>query len=416
MAKPMPIIPIVTVDPCASSRMNGEQPSRYDMMTRQKALYPQANASVLKPQQHFTVSTTRFALLVTCLMLVATTGCQTFSTSMVGVSNAAGVANGLAAAAATGDPSACLNNGEIMPASQRPPAELTKMTLPTYRIEPPDTLLLEAIRVIPKQPYLLRPLDSVQIVASGTPIDQPIFNVYTIDADGSVNLGPAYGSVQLEGLSTEEARDEIARILRRTLVQSDVAVTLIQASGQQQIFGEHQVSPDGTISLGIYGRVQVAGMTVDEARYAIEEKMSEFFEAPEISVDIFGYNSKVFYVITEGPGDGVQRLPITGNETVLDAIATLGGIGSTSSKRIWISRPAPHGVGCDQVLPVDWNAITKGANTCTNYQMLPGDRLFIAQDRLVALDNFISKILNPFERSLGFTLLGSQTIQSIQQF
>ena len=350
------------------------------------------------------------------LLVSLTTGCQAFSTSTMGLASAGGVTNGLSVAAATGDRSACLNDGEIVPASQRPPAELTKMTLPTYRIEPPDTLLLEAIRVVPKQPYLLKPLDSIQIVASGTPIDQPIFNVFAIDADGSVNLGPAYGSVVVEGLSVEEARDEISRVLRKTLVQSDVAVTLIQASGQQQIFGEHQVSVDGTISLGIYGRVQVAGMTVDEARYAIEEKLSEYFDAPEVSVDIFGYNSKVFYIIFEGPGDTVIRLPITGNETVLDAIASVGQIGPNSSKRIWISRPAPHGVGCDQVLPVDWNAITKGANTCTNYQMLPGDRLFIAQDRLVALDTFISKILNPFERMFGFTLLGSQTIQSIQAF
>jgi polysaccharide export outer membrane protein len=348
--------------------------------------------------------------------MMATSGCQTFSTGNLGLASPGGVTGGLAEAAATGDPSLCENYGEILPAADRPPAELSKMTLPTYRIEPPDTLLLEAIRVVPKQPYLLKPLDAVQIVVSGTPPEQPIFNVFAIDADGSVNLGPSYGAVHLQGLTVDEARDEISANLRRVLVQSDVAVTLIQASGQQQIFGEHQVSVDGTISLGIYGRVQVSGMTIDEARSAIEQKLSDHFEAPEVSVDIFGYNSKVFYVITEGPGDQVTRLPITGNETVLDAIATLGGIGSTSSKRIWVSRPAPHGAGCDQVLPVDWNAITKGANTGTNYQMMPGDRLFIAQDRFVALDTLISKVLNPLERLFGFTLLASQTIDFANRF
>ena len=101
---------------------------------------------------------------------------------------------------------------------------------------------------------------------------------------------------------------------------------------------------------------------------------------------------------------------------MLDAIATIGGIGSTSSKRIWISRPAPHGVGCDQVLPIDWDAITKGANTCTNYQLMPNDRLFIAQDRLIALDTLISKLLNPVERLFGFTLLAAQTVNQFQIF
>ena len=123
-------------------------------------------------------------------------------------------------------------------------------------------------------------------------------------------------------------------------------------------------------------------------------------------------------MITEGPayGDQVVRLPITGNETVLDAIATIGGISSISNSKIWISRPAPHGVGCDQVLPVNWDAISRGANTSTNYQILPGDRVFVAADRLVAFDSVLGRLITPFERIFGFALLGGQTIQVLQRF
>jgi hypothetical protein len=73
-------------------------------------------------------------------------------------------------------------------------------------------------------------------------------------------------------------------------------------------------------------------------------------------------------------------------------------------------------MGCDQVLPVDWDSITRGANTCTNYQLLPGDRIFVAADRLAALDSIVSRVLNPIERMLGFSLLGGQTIQVLQRF
>jgi hypothetical protein len=83
---------------------------------------------------------------------------------------------------------------------------------------------------------------------------------------------------------------------------------------------------------------------------------------------------------------------------------------------MWISRPTPNGSTCDTVLPIDWQAITSGASTSTNYQLFPNDRLFIAQDRMVAFDGTVSKILNPFERVFGFLLLGAQSTQTLQRF
>jgi polysaccharide export outer membrane protein len=133
---------------------------------------------------------------------------------------------------------------------------------------------------------------------------------------------------------------------------------------------------------------------------------------------VFSYNSKVYYVVTEGAGfgDNVARFPVTGNETVLDAISQINGLSRLSSKDIWIARPAPSGVGCDQVLPVDIAAIMKGGSTATNYQLLPGDRVFIAQDSMVAFDSLIGKITAPFERIFGFALLGSSTVQQFNRF
>lgn len=43
----------------------------------------------------------------------------------------------------------------------------------------------------------------------------------------------------------------------------------------------------------------------------------------------------------------------------------------------------------------------------------PNDRIFVAEDKLVALDTFVTKATAPFERMIGFTLLGTQTTQTI---
>ncbi len=88
----------------------------------------------------------------------------------------------------------------------------------------------------------------------------------------------------------------------------------------------------------------------------------------------------------------------------------------TSSKTMWIARPAPEGLCAEQILPVDWNAITQGASVATNYQLMPGDRLYVAEDKMVAFDTWVSKAISPFERLFGFTLLGTQTIQTINRY
>jgi protein involved in polysaccharide export with SLBB domain len=197
----------------------------------------------------------------------------------------------------------------------------------------------------------------------------------------------------------------------------DVSVSLIFSSGAQQIVGEHLVGMDGQVSLGSYGEVYVAGLTRAQAKEAIEERLTEFLEDPEVVVDVFAYNSKKFYVITKGGGfgDNIVPLPVTGNETVLDAIGSIGGISQVSSTKMWIARPAPNGVGCEQILPIHYEGIIAGS-TATNYQILPNDRLVIADDPMVKFDAFVAKITRPFERIFGFVSLGTAMLNRIERF
>jgi polysaccharide export outer membrane protein len=298
------------------------------------------------------------------------------------------------------------------------PTELKKVSLPPYVLEPPDILLIDALRVIPKQPFQIQPLDVLQVEAEGTKLDQPIRGLYLVEPGGMLNLGPGYGKVKVGGLSLEEAADAVVKKLKETLTSPQVSVTLNESGGQQQIAGEHLIAPDGTINLGTYGSVYVSGLTVREAKEAIEKHLTQYLEAPLVSVDVYAYNSKVYYVITQGAGlgDDVTRLPVTGNETVIDAVAALGGISQVSSTKMWIARPAPNGNACEQILPVNWNEIAQGASTATNYQLMPGDRLFIAQDRMTNFNTVVGKILNPFERIMGFVSLGASTGNRIVRF
>lgn len=325
------------------------------------------------------------------------------------------------AGCATVEPHAHTAIQEETPAEELIPTELCKVSLPTYRIAAPDILSIDVIKVVPKPPYKIEPLDvlNIQVPSSQTLPDQPVTNTFQVSSAGAVTLGPAYGSVVVEGMTLDEAAEAIKVHLENVIKIADVSVALATPAGKQSISGEHLVAQDGRVNLGIYGRVYITGMTVDEAKQAIEEHLSEFLEKPEISLEVSAYNSQVYYIITQGlgnsQGDNVTRVSVTGNETVLDALAQVNGLQQFSSQKVWIARPTPNNLGYDQILPVDWRAISQGGSTATNFQVLPGDRIYIAENKLLAFTNFLQNATQPFENAFGFTLLGVQTIQTINR-
>ncbi len=328
------------------------------------------------------------------------------------------------------------------------PRELQKVSLPRYRVEPPDILLIEAVNAVRPPHTVLRSGDVVTItLANPEPLEPiaPDINPieaqyqaqlqarsklidadYIVQPDGTVNLGPIYGNVQVAGLTANQAEQAVRNHLTAYDVDEQgraagirdplVTLSIPDLSAPQAIQGEHLVRPDGTIALGIYGSLHVAGRTLPEIRAHVEQHLSQFVKDPDVNVDVLSYNSKVVYVITDGGGYGEQvvRLPVTGNETVLDAISQIQGLSQVSSKRIWVARPAPAGTECAQVLDVRWNEITREGITSTNYQLFPGDRIYIQADHMISVDNFLAKTLAPFERILGVTLLTNGTIRSLE--
>lgn len=302
------------------------------------------------------------------------------------------------------------------------PREQAKVVLPEYIIEPPDILQIEAINLTPKSPYQLRVFDIISISSSGLTdeevVEEATDGEHTIQPDGTIRLGPTVGDIAAAGLTTQQLKEAILTKLKAVYKAPDLRVTTLQIAAQQQIAGEHLVAPDGRVNLGSYGRVLVVGLTMEEARAAVQAHLSQFLEKPELSLDVLGYNSKVYYVITQGAGlgDRVAVLPSRGNETVLDAIGQIQGLDSNSSTRMWIARPGYNECGGDQILPVDWVAVTQRGDIKTNYQLMPGDRLYVSEDKMVAIDTHLAKLFSPIERIFGITLLGTQTGNGIATY
>lgn len=296
------------------------------------------------------------------------------------------------------------------------PRENHTVTISDYVINPPDVLVIDLIRAVPLPPYVIKPQDLLFVHVKGTPAEDPIKGAFRVEPEGVVRFGPAYGSVRVADLTIDEAIRDVEKFLKKSLKEPQVFISLEETRGVQLVRGEHLVRPDGTVNLGVYGRVHVARMTQEKAKEAIEEHLSKYFQKPTVAVDIGGFNSTVYYVIFDGGGSGEQviRLPYTGHETVLDAIGQVYGLPAIASKsRVWLARPDESRPE-DEVYPIDWRGITQKGQSATNYQIFPRDRIYVAAQPLVAVDTYLGRMLAPVERVFGITLLGNSAIRGFR--
>src|SRR5215475_14258224 len=70
------------------------------------------------------------------------------------------------------------------------PSELSKVALPEHVIAPPDILLIDAVTLVPRPPYLIKPLEAlyIQVRIPGAKEDkaslvpgQPIDGIYRVE-------------------------------------------------------------------------------------------------------------------------------------------------------------------------------------------------------------------------------------------
>lgn len=177
----------------------------------------------------------------------------------------------------------------------------------------------------------------------------------------------------LQAMPPDLARELSKQVLPPYLVEPG-DVLLVQ--GTDGLAPEQPVLADGTISLGRYGVVVVANKTLPEIEILIGSAIGNQVKEPgPVGVRLSAGHSKVFYVLGEVKSPGAY--PLTGHETVLDGIMAACGLTCRAAKcRIILSRPTSPD-RCRIVLPICYDEIVQQGDTTTNFQLMPGDRIFV---------------------------------------
>lgn len=121
-------------------------------------------------------------------------------------------------------------------------------------------------------------------------------------------------------------------------------------------FDALQVRSDGKITFPLLGDLQAEGKATMDLKQAIEEKLAEFVEAPNVTVTLAGPVSQKYYIL--GEVQAVGEYPLVKKLTVVQAFALAKGFTEWASKNeIILFR---RDLGKEQLIKINYNDIIKG--------------------------------------------------------
>lgn len=85
------------------------------------------------------------------------------------------------------------------------------------------------------------------------------------------------------------------------------------------------IGPDGYVQLPYAGTVKLAGLTLEEAKMLLTEKLGQYIKIPDMSIMIRAYGPRKIYVMGEVKTPGIHELSIE-SMNVFAAISQAGGV------------------------------------------------------------------------------------------
>jgi polysaccharide export outer membrane protein len=131
------------------------------------------------------------------------------------------------------------------------------------------------------------------------------------------------------------------------------------------VTGQYQVKPDGFVSVRFAGEIKAAGLTTLQLAEVITDKLTKYFNHPEVDVQVMKINSKKYYVSGQVRKPGVYTLSVP--KKVLEAIIDAGGpVDFAKIKGIYILRGS-------QKIKFNYKDVSQGKNMCQNILVENGD-------------------------------------------
>src|SRR5262249_42375712 len=101
----------------------------------------------------------------------------------------------------------------------------------------------------------------------------------------------------------------------------------VMVQNNPDLSGTFVIRIDGKITMNVIGDVQIAGLTPDQVRHKLENKVAVYMKDVTITVSAVNIVSKRFYVAAINPVHGgflIRPVPYKGDTTLFEVWASIG--------------------------------------------------------------------------------------------
>jgi polysaccharide export outer membrane protein len=129
-------------------------------------------------------------------------------------------------------------------------------------------------------------------------------------------------------------------------------VLTITVYDQAELSGKFNVEADGSFAYPLIGRIVAGGLTLRAVESELKRRLADgYLKNPQVSVAIEQYRSQRIFVIGEVRAPGAYQL--TGDMTLIEALARAGSVTTEAGEEILIVRPPDAKSRSGPVLPSD---------------------------------------------------------------
>jgi protein involved in polysaccharide export with SLBB domain len=181
---------------------------------------------------------------------------------------------------------------------------------------------------------------------------------------------------------------------------------IVKAQSIKEIDNVKQtVRPDGTISLNLLGEIKVAGMTPRQVQAELTKVAAKYYSNPDIKIEVTA-QSKFFMVF--GRGATIQKkIPYTGNDNVVKALAEAGLSDQVWPQQVWVVRPGRDGQPPARAV-VNFQKMAETGDMSQNYALQQGDIINLPDSPLAHFQFKSEQIFAPIN---GVGGVASQAVQ-----
>jgi polysaccharide export outer membrane protein len=157
------------------------------------------------------------------------------------------------------------------------------------------------------------------------------------------------------------------------------------------------VRPDGKVSFPLIDEVQAEGLTISELDAQITRRLKEYIRFPDVSISLQRMGGSKVIILGEVQFPDVYAL--TGNSTILEAIATAGGFTTDAvASSVIVVKGGPED---PRGIRVNLNKALHKPQSNQNIKLEPEDIVFVPKKFIADVNYFISQFMSPITETTG---------------